>query len=169
MSQIAAEINAMDLSWSAYSAERFANDSLEHYRRMCGSIMKGDPRWVDHLPEKNVTIREDLPADFDSRTHWSKCRNIIGLIRDQSECGSCWAFGTTEAFNDRYCIHKGETKLLSAGDTNACAGQRGCEGGQPDQVWSWFERSGVCTGGLYGTTDTCKPYDFAPCAHHVTS
>lgn len=116
--------------------------------------------------KKNVAIIKDLPEEFDARKQWAKCNSVIGLIRDQSECGSCWAFGTTEAFNDRYCIHKGDTKLLSAADTNSCGPGDGCSGGQPDKVWPWFESSGVCTGGLHNDTKTCKPYEFEPCEHH---
>merc|ERR1712151_656791 len=36
--------------------------------------------------------------------------------------------------------------------------------------WSYFRSSGVVTGGEYtdiGSGDTCYPYSFAPCAHHV--
>lgn len=90
---------------------------------------------------------------------------MINDIRDQSNCGSCWAFGTTEAFNDRRCIKTGDLTLLSSLDTAGCCGflncfSMGCNGGQVGTPWKWFENTGVVTGGDYsdnGKDDTCLP------------
>merc|ERR1712232_268482 len=89
--------------------------------------------------------------------------------------GSCWAFGSTEAFNDRHCIATGSKVKLSVEDTTANCGflscfSQGCNGGQPGQAWNWFKSHGVVTGGDYfdiNKGDTCAPYEFQPCAHHV--
>jgi hypothetical protein len=42
-----------------------------------------------------------LPAAFDVRTNFPWASNITSVVRDQSACGSCWAFGSTEAFVSR--------------------------------------------------------------------
>ena len=62
------------------------------------------------LEGKRLPDRENIPKPlgsvpdfFDSRAMWPYCPTI-GLIRDQSDCGSCWAFGATEAISDRICI-----------------------------------------------------------------
>ncbi|EER04137.1 Cathepsin B precursor, putative, partial [Perkinsus marinus ATCC 50983] len=94
---------------------------------------------------------------------------------DQSACGSCWAFGVTEAFNDRLCIKSDGafTELLSAGEMNACTLFFGCGGGDPYSAWSWVHDKGIATGGDYVAKDDmtkddgCWPYDFPPCAHHI--
>lgn len=95
-------------------------------------------------------------------------------MRDQANCGSCWAHGTTEAYNDRLCIKSGGRfkKLLSTADTTGCCGAEncysyGCDGGQVDTPWDWFKSTGVVTGGDYGDNHTCYPYTMPFCAHHV--
>ena len=90
---------------------------------------------------------------------------MIGHARDQSNCGSCWAHGTTEAYNDRLCIKtNGQTKAaLSTADTTGCCGfleclSMGCNGGQIGTPWTWFKNHGVVTGGDFGDDSTCYPY-----------
>lgn len=108
---------------------------------------------------------DELPQNFDSMVHWPECESVINDIRDQSNCGSCWAFGTTEAFNDRRCIKTKDTTLLSPWDTASCCGffpcfSMGCNGGQVGTPWKWFKNTGVVSGGDFadnGKTDTCLP------------
>tara|TARA_B100000795_G_C22472291_1_gene313441 strand:+ start:159 stop:506 length:348 start_codon:yes stop_codon:yes gene_type:complete len=73
----------------------------------------------------------DPPDSFDSETNWPHCADIIGDIRDQSDCGCCWAFGAASAASDRMCIGtNGTLKVpLSAQDTCFCAEENGCNGG----------------------------------------
>ena len=118
---------------------------------------------------------EDVPSDFDARTNWPKCATIA-KVRDQSSCGSCWAFGSTEAFEDAHCVATGKSIEFSAQDTTACCNffagcfSMGCNGGQPSAALSWMSRRGVVTGGDYfdiGSGSSCLPYSLKPCAHHV--
>lgn len=144
---------------------------------MMGTIL--DERAVKLPPreksEYTATAPKDLPASFDARQKWPECP-IIGHIRDQANCGSCWAFGSTEAFNDRICIASGGkfTEELSAQHTTSCCNllhcfSMGCNGGQPSLAWRWLTNNGVVSGGDYGDTKSCWPYELAPCAHHVNS
>ncbi|EER00727.1 cathepsin B, putative, partial [Perkinsus marinus ATCC 50983] len=146
--------------------------SLRDARMLCGTLKRGS-----NDIRKGYAIEElqDLPTDFDARTAFPNCSKVIGHIRDQSACGSCWAFGVTEAFNDRLCIKSDGafTELLSAGEMNACTLFFGCGGGDPYSAWSWVHDKGIATGGDYVAKDDmtkddgCWPYDFPPCAHHI--
>lgn len=115
-------------------------------------------------------IPNDLPESFDAREKWSHCSSIH-LIRDQSKCGSCWAFGAAEAMSDRICIHtKGKVQVnISAEDLLTCCDTcgDGCNGGYPAAAWQFYKEEGLVTGGLYGTDDGCQPYHFPPCEHHT--
>ncbi|CAN0294021.1 unnamed protein product, partial [Ectocarpus fasciculatus] len=39
---------------------------------------------------------DDIPVNFDAREAFPECASVIGRVRDQSDCGSCWAFASTE-------------------------------------------------------------------------
>lgn len=158
---------------------RFANATVADVKKMLGTIMPNEEGYEAPLKEQTqFSISDDaIPESFDVRTAWPECAAITGRVRDQSVCGSCWAFGSTEAFNDRYCIATGDAKtIFSAEDTNACCSgaacsfSNGCNGGQPSGAWKWFTKTGVSTGGDYAdvnTGATCKPYSMQSCAHHV--
>jgi cathepsin B len=176
---LVSEINSNPKStWKAGHNPRFANVTMDNFKRLLGTIMPGEPGYQGAEQEKTLfSIKDsDIPTNFDLRTAQSACAPIIGMVRDQSNCGSCWAFGSTEAFNDRHCIATGDAKtVLSPEDTAACCTGRtcqfsmGCNGGQPAGAWNWFTKDGVCTGGNYedvGTGTTCKPYTLESCAHH---
>ncbi|CAK5091200.1 unnamed protein product [Meloidogyne enterolobii] len=112
-------------------------------------------------------------VDFDARTNWSGCSQIIGRIQNQGQCGSCWAVSTASAYTDRYCIaraKKGQNSpsndagyQFSALDVLTCSMQGdGCRGGWPYSAWQWIQTKGVCTGTDYTWKSGCKPYPFSP-------
>ena len=142
---------------------------------MMGTVV--DPEWTitGHVKEFD-TVNADFPVNFDARVNWPECEPVINHVRDQSNCGSCWAHGTTEAFNDRMCIatQGAFQELMSVSDTAGCCNGTecfsfGCNGGQVATPWAWFKRDGVVSGGDYETGEFCYDYTLPICAHHVTS
>lgn len=117
-------------------------------------------------------VMDSPPDSYDARTANPKC-TVISTVRDQSSCGSCWAFSATESFESSRCIQKGEDVQFSVMDTAGCCRglfcglSMGCGGGQQGSALNWMTRTGVVTGGDYDSNSGCKPYEFAPCAHHV--
>eukprot|EP00729_Bicosta_minor_P001000 gene1000-5641_t len=75
-----------------------------------------------------------VPDAFDSAVNWPKCAKVISDIRDQSNCGCCWAFSSAEAASDRLCIAtNGSIQLpLSAQELCFCANNDGCGEGFPE-------------------------------------
>ncbi|CDW53920.1 Gut specific cysteine proteinase [Trichuris trichiura] len=133
----------------------------------------------------NLTLQSKKvsPANFDARVKWPKCK-YIGLVKDQSNCGSCWAVSSASVMSDRICIAYGSKKVpfISDEDIMSCCGDCGdglpdsqivqsvmyaffcsCNGGYPALAFKYWESKGVPTGGLYGSKTGCKPYSIRPC------
>ncbi|GMI46188.1 hypothetical protein TrCOL_g4033 [Triparma columacea] len=124
--------------------------------------------------------KASIPDTFDSVENWPECSKVIGTIRDQSNCGCCWAFGAASAASDRACISSNATIAVpfSAQDTCFNAQRSGCNGGQLDTPWEFFKNEGVVTGtqNLVDTADTpsdpffganlCSAFSLPHCHHH---
>jgi len=111
-----------------------------------------------------------LPESFDPREKWPECPTLKE-VRDQGDCGSCWAFGATEAMSDRICIHSGgKTNVhVSAEDLLSCCHVfcgMGCNGGFPRAAWEYYKWMGLVSGGQYHSEQGCRPYSIPACEHH---
>jgi len=110
---------------------------------------------------------EGLPEHFDSRVEFPHCARIIGTVRDQGKCGSCWAVAATEVMNDRLCVATGgkNNHELSPEFPLACfdSGNK-CDGGDVLDTMQTAVDKGIPTGGMLDK-DACLPYEFQPCDH----
>merc|ERR1719434_20043 len=123
----------------------------------------------------SFTVNESLsiPTSFDSATNWPQCAKVIGDIRDQSNCGCCWAFGGAEAASDRMCIASNASLMLPLSAQDVCFNSNfdGCDGGQISTPWSFIKRSGAVTGGQYKGSGPfgsglCSSFSLPHCHHH---
>ncbi|XP_067642277.1 cathepsin B [Eurosta solidaginis] len=149
----------------------FAKSVSESYvRRLLGVHPDSHKFALPELLKESGEEETELPEKFDAREQWPDCPTI-SEIRDQGSCGSCWAFGAVEAMSDRVCIHS-QGKLnfrFSADDLVSCCHTCGfgCNGGFPGAAWSYWTRKGIVSGGPFGSKQGCRPYEIAPCEHHV--
>ena len=103
LQNIADQVNRSNLTWKAEQPQRFNKLDKAQIKSLMGTYMDG-PKPAEVKLLKSVKA----PASFDSRTQWPNCSSIKE-IRDQANCGSCWAFGAAEAMSDRLCIVSGQT------------------------------------------------------------
>merc|ERR1711934_313574 len=177
--QIAEIQNTPGVLWTAGAHPRFAKDAPGASRWMMGVIgdqkkTVADALATGELVRHNSTINDaDVPDSFDSETNWPQCAKIIGDIRDQSNCGCCWAFAGASAASDRLCISTNGTTAvpLSAQDVCFCASMNGCGGGQITTPWDHIASKGAVTGGQVDGSGPmgkgfCSDFSLPHCHHH---
>ena len=148
------KINSLSTTWKATTTSRVSQLSTDEFKVLINpSGFVRDPR----IPTKTFTAAElaAAPASFDSRENWTHCASMR-QIRDQSQCGSCWAVSSVETITDRTCIKYGYDVILSAEDMLACSNAGTCNGGQPYSAFSYWVQNGI-------VTDECRTYSLPSC------
>lgn len=114
-----------------------------------------------------------LPASVD----WQAKGGVVTALKDQGQCGSCWAFSTTGALEGLGAIEKGTLNSLSEQQLVDCAGgvytNEGCNGGDMDAAMWYVIDNGITNEAQYpyrardgkcAYKDTMKVYQIKNCA-----
>jgi C1A family cysteine protease len=133
----------------------------------------------DELAKLRTLKREEQP---EPRTYWSPDANqalpttwnwndqgCVTGVKNQGQCGSCWAFSSTGALEGSHCIVSGGN-LLSFSEQQLvdCAGLRwgnfGCNGGLQQYAFNYYEK-------FYAMSEEAYPYAGVdqPCAYDATN
>lgn len=92
---------------------------------------------------------DSLPAEFNAKQKWP---SSIHPVRNQNNCGSCWAFALTGMMSDRFDILGCSKGVLSPQDLVSCDTlDKGCNGGKFTTSLQWSISHGI-------TTENCLPY-----------
>jgi hypothetical protein len=134
--------NAMELSYTLgvnefadLTAEEFVSIYVGGYRP---EIKRAEIEGLRHVFDKDEAL--------DDAVDWVS-KGAVTPVKNQGQCGSCWAFSTTGAVEGAYFTASGKLLSLSEEDLVQCDhnGDQGCNGGLMDHAFDWVKKNGICS------------------------
>jgi len=148
--------NAKELDWTL-AVNEFADLSWNEFKAthlgFANNIVSGIPRKTVDLAGL-VTVPDTV--DWNSQ-------GVVTAVKNQGQCGSCWAFSTTGSVESAVAIKTGKLTSLSEQqlvDCSTAEGNEGCNGGLMDDAFEYvIKNGGICAETSYpykGADGTCK-------------
>lgn len=132
----------------------FADLSAEEFKASMNFGYKPGLRAASPWVAPNVSIADAVD--------WV-AKGGVTPVKNQGQCGSCWAFSTTGSVEGAYFVASGELVSLSEEELVQCDDvDSGCQGGLMDSGFKFVEEQGLCKESDYpytsGTGDrgSCK-------------
>jgi len=116
---------------------KFADLTNWEFRRIYNGLRLNATR---HPNNAVLRIAGDLPDSVDWRT-----KGIVTPVKNQEQCGSCWAFSTTGSLEGQHSKATGKLVSLSEQNLVDCSGpegNQGCNGGLMDQAFDYIKKNG---------------------------
>ncbi len=111
--------NAKGLSWTK-EINKFSDLTDQEFKR----LYLGYKPSGEQVPEQEIS-----GVELASSVDWNKKGAVAG-VKDQGQCGSCWAFSTVAGVEGAYEIKYGKLKTFSEQELVDCVkAYDGCDGG----------------------------------------
>jgi KDEL-tailed cysteine endopeptidase len=155
-----AEIDALNAAdnGATFAVNQFSGMTFEEFASAMLTDTDPDSHNVD--PTKVSVNYLEEQADLAASIDWVK-KGGVTPVKDQGQCGSCWAFSTMAAVEAVHKINSGSTVNLAEQQLVDCdtSGQSGCSGGSATSALQWLKSNPACTTASYpykATNGNCQ-------------
>jgi Papain family cysteine protease/Cathepsin propeptide inhibitor domain (I29) len=151
--------NAKGLSWTE-GLNQFTDMSIEEFKaKYTGLKRKEAP-----VMEADAILNSDVPNPAPSGSVDWIAQGAVTPIKNQGQCGSCWAFSTTGSLEGLNWIHNQPANISSYSeqqlvDCSWLYGNQGCNGGLMQDAFKYVIANGITTEADYpyvARDQTCK-------------
>lgn len=117
--------------------------------------------------KENPHHGSSTPAKLTGKSvDWRETRGAVGPVKNQGQCGSCWAFSTVASLETTRVLAGNSYVALSEQELVDCAssyGNHGCSGGLMPFAFMYIAENGITTGANYpyrGVEGRCRSSSF---------
>ncbi|KAH8049501.1 C1 peptidase-like protein [Aureococcus anophagefferens] len=159
----------------ALNAQRVDEDDAEFGVTQFMDLTEAEfkAQYLNYVPSEQV-LAEDVyaapegfaaPGSLDWRTKQS---GVVSDVKDQGQCGSCWAFSATEQIESEWVLAGNDPLVFAPQQIVSCDKvDQGCNGGNTETAYAYVEKAGGMAlesaypykSGTSGNTGRCKVRD----------
>jgi len=141
---------------------RFADQTEEEFKSFLGVA---PPVHAESLPVLEASVNVSaLSGSF----NWAD-QGVLTPVKDQAQCGSCWAFSAVETIESAWIRAGNDMTVFSPQQVVSCdSTDNGCSGGLPTNAFEYVKgANGLATDESYpytsgtGDSGTCKDFTVA--------
>jgi len=156
--------NSGDHTWEV-ELNKFADLTSAEFKIMYNGykpeLRRGDRSEVKTLANLRIGAYPSGSLDW-------VAKGAVTGVKDQGQCGSCWAFSSTGSIEGAVFLKHGHLTSLSEQQLVDCStsyGNAGCNGGLMDSAFKYVQANGLCQEGAYPYTaknGACKSSSCTP-------
>lgn len=130
----------------------FKHAMIESHNASDSSYKMGHNQFSDWTEAEYLSILTYIEEDFTNAPEFVskygddvqaidwRDKGCVNAIKDQGQCGSCWAFGTTATVEGAYCSGSDELLSFSEQELVDCVTLSfGCDGGNPTTAFRYLQ------------------------------
>jgi cathepsin F len=117
---------------------KFMDMTLQEFRRIYLNLKIDPSHFSNSSRRNNLKFLTDAPDALDWRE-----KGAVGAVKDQGQCGSCWAFSTVGNLEGLNVIKSGKMVQFSEQQLVDCDKKdSGCDGGLMENAFDYLKQAG---------------------------
>ena len=121
---------------ASYGVNFYADLSPEEFKKF-HSLRRDNRQSAEKRLDPEFEPKPTFPQAWDWRSH-----GAVTYVKNQQQCGSCWAFSTTGAIESSWFLAGHNLTAVSEQEIVSCdPNDDGCDGGDPGSAMDWLVQS----------------------------